>query len=182
VPGERPNVEPEFEPGRMLRILREHGVEFVLIGGMAATAHGSPLVTREVDITPSRSRDNLTRLSAALKELNARIRTSEMPEGIPFDHDAESLERLQVFNLVTDAGDLDVTFTPAGTKGFGDLDQDAILMRPFGIPTNVASLADVVRSKEAANRAKDQAALPTLRRLLEAEENERRDQRRRDPG
>jgi hypothetical protein len=167
-------VEPEFRPDRILRVLREHEIEFVLIGGLAATAHGSPLVTRDVDITPSRSRDNLVRLSAALKELGARIRTSDVPDGIPFDHDAESLERIQVLNLVTEAGDLDVSFTPTGTAGFGDLHRGAILMRPFGIPTDVASLADVVRSKEAANRVKDQAALPTLRRLLEAEEDERR--------
>lgn len=165
-------MEPEFRPERIFRVLHEHEVEFVLIGGMAATAHGSPVVTRDVDITPSRGRGNLAKLSAALKELGARIRTSDVPEGIPFDHDAESLERIQVLNLVTDAGDLDISFTPTGTAGFGDLNRDAILMRPFGIPTDVASLADVVRSKEAANRVKDQAALPTLRRLLEVEEDE----------
>ena len=172
-------MEPEFRPDEILRVLRQHEVQFVLIGGLAATAHGSPLLTRDVDITPSRSRDNLARLSAALTELGARIRTSDVPEGIPFDHDAESLERVQVLNLVTDAGDLDLSFTPTGTAGFGDLNQEAILMRPFGIPTEVASLADVVRSKEAANRVKDQAALPTLRRLLEAEQDDRRRERRR---
>ena len=167
-------MEPEFQPDRILRALSEHEVQFVLIGGMAATAHGSPLVTRDVDITPSRSRENLGRLSAALKELGARIRTSDAPEGLPFDHGAESLERMQVLNLVTDAGDLDVSFTPTGTAGFGDLARAAVRMQPFGIPTEVASLADVVRSKEAAGRDKDLRSLPILRRLLEAEEDERR--------
>ena len=170
-------MEPEFQPDRILRALSEHEVQFVLIGGMAATAHGSPLVTQDVDITPSRSRENLARLSAALNELGARIRTSGAPEGLPFDHDAESLERMQVLNLVTDAGDLDVSFTPTGTAGFGDLERAAVRMQPFGIPTEVASLADVVRSKEAAGRDKDLRSLPTLRRLLEAEEDERRRER-----
>jgi hypothetical protein len=167
-------VTPEFNPERILRVLQEYGVEFVLIGGLAATAHGSPQVTNDVDITPHRGQDNLSRLSKALKELGARIRTSGEPEGVVFDHDAESLARLEMLNLVTDAGDLDVSFNPTGTKGFGDLDQQAVRMAPFGVPTEVASLADVIRSKEAAGRLKDLAALPTLRRLLEAEENEGR--------
>ena len=84
------------------------------------------------------------------------------------------LDRLEVLNLVTDAGDLDLSFTPTGTRGFGDLNGQAVRMLPFGIPTEVASLADVIRSKEAAGRLKDLAALPTLRRMLEAEEDERR--------
>jgi hypothetical protein len=88
--------------------------------------------------------------------------------------DAESLARTEMLYLVTDFGDLDVSFTPTGTRGFGDLTRQAVRMMPFCVPTQAASLADVVRSKEAAGRLKDLAALPTLRRLLEAEENERR--------
>jgi hypothetical protein len=167
-------VAREFHPDRILQVLRQHEVTFVLIGGLAATAHGSPLVTNDVDITPERSRENLERLSDALKELGARIRTSIEPEGLPFDHDADSLDRMEVLNLVTDAGDLDVSLIPTGTKGFGDLERQAVVMKPFGVLTEVASLADVVRSKEAAGRLKDLAALPTLRRLLEADEDERR--------
>ena len=88
-------MAPEFRPDRILRVLEQHDVRFVLIGGLAATAHGSPQVTNDVDITPERSRENLHRLSAALKELGARIRTAAEPEGFPFDHDAESLDRLE---------------------------------------------------------------------------------------
>ena len=149
-------------------------VSFVLIGGLAATAHGSPQITNDVDITPERARENVAQLALPLKELHARIRTASEPDGIPFDHDAESLARTEMLYLVTDFGDLDVSFTPTGTRGFGDLTRQAVRMMPFGVPTQAASLADVVRSKEAAGRLKDLAALPTLRRLLEAEENERR--------
>jgi hypothetical protein len=166
-------VATDFRPDRILQVLRKHEVNFVLIGGMAATAHGSPQITNDVDITPERAAENLRRLSAALKELDARIRTESEPEGLPFDHDAESLARLEVLSLVTNAGDLDISFTPTGTRGFGDLSRQAVRMMPFGVATQVASLADVVRSKEAAGRLKDLAALPTLRRLLEAEEGDR---------
>jgi hypothetical protein len=165
---------PEFHPDRILRALQDHGVRFVLIGGLAATIHGSPLVTTDVDITPERGRANLDRLSEALKELNARIRTDATPEGLVFDHDGESLAAANTWNLTTAAGDLDVTFVPAGTSGYTDLRRDAIEVDVLGLSILVASLADVIRSKEAAGRLKDLAALPTLRRMLEAEEDERR--------
>jgi hypothetical protein len=163
-------VPAEFRPDRILGTLEKHGVEFVLIGGLAATAHGSPMVTRDVDITPARGPKNLERLSSALKELHARMRTESEPDGLEFDHGALLLSRLEILNLVTDAGDLDLSLSPSGTRGFEDLTRDAVRMEILGVSTRVASLADVVRSKEAAGRMKDLAALPTLRRLLERQE------------
>jgi hypothetical protein len=130
------------------------------------------MITADVDIAPSRDHKNLERLSAALTELGASIRVAEAPDGMPFEHDADSLARLEILNLVTDAGDLDLAFVPAGTRGYDDVRKDAVTMTLLGIPIEVASLADVIRSKEAAGRLKDLAALPVLRRLLEAEEGE----------
>jgi hypothetical protein len=160
-------VGGEFRPDRILSVLNEHGVEFVLIGGLAGAAYGSPRVTTDVDVTPLRGKGNLERLSAALTELGARIRTEEDVAGFEFRHDADSLARVETLNLVTDGGDLDITFVPAGTRGFEDLRRDAVSMVLFETPMLVASLADVIRSKEAAGRLKDLAELPTLRRLLE---------------
>jgi hypothetical protein len=65
-----------------------------------------------------------------------------------------------MWNLTTDAGDLDLRFVPAGTRGFEDLVRDAVRVDITGITLRVASLADVIRSKEAAGREKDRAALP----------------------
>jgi hypothetical protein len=167
-------VTNELDPRSIFEVLEHHGVRYVLIGGLAATFHGSPLVTNDVDVTPERTRDNLDRLSAALKELHARIRTDAVPEGLAFDHNGASLASADIWNLVTSAGDLDVTFVPAGTGGYPDLRGGAIELDVLGLTIPVAALADVVRSKEAAGREKDARTLPTLRRLLEAEENERR--------
>jgi hypothetical protein len=166
-------VAPDFSPQAILRVLEDHGVKYVVIGGIAATLHGSPHVTFDLDITPEGGRKNLERLSAALFALNARIRVEGEPGGLPFSHTWESLQRLQVLNLVTDKGPLDLSFTPAGTRGYDDLRRDAIRIEVMGVPTTVASLADVVRSKEAAGRPKDHLSLPTLRRMLE--EDRRRD-------
>ena len=144
-----------------------------MIGGLAAAIHGSDLVTTDVDITPSLGHDNVTRLSDALVELRARIRSADEPEGLPFAHDGESLARAGTWNLVTDAGDLDISFVPSGTRGFPDLRRNAVAIELLGSTISVASLPDIIRSKQAAGRPKDIAALPILRRLLD--EIERRD-------
>jgi predicted nucleotidyltransferase len=157
----------EFDPQEIFAALERHGVRFVVIGGVAAILHGASHVTTDVDIVPEEGRDNLARLSAALKELNARIRVVGEPEGIPFDHSAESLARVRIWNLVTDRGNLDLTFVPSGTRGYDDLVRDAEPMTVRGVEVPVASLAEVIRSKEAAGRERDRLVLPTLRRLLE---------------
>jgi len=157
----------EFEPQEILAALDRHGVRYVLIGGLAAILHGAPHVTTDVDVVPEESRDNLTHLSEAMKELNARIRVVGEDAGVPFSHDPASLARVRVWNLVTDRGNLDVTFVPSGTRGYDDLVREAEAMTVRGIEVPVASLADVIRSKEAAARERDRAALPVLRELLE---------------
>lgn len=156
-----------FDPEEILRVLHVHGVDYVLIGGLAATLHGSPHVTMDVDITPSASEPNLARLAEALEELDARVRTEGEPEGVAFDRSAEMLSRVSLLNLTTRAGDLDLAFEPHGTGGYPDLRPRSILIDIHGTPVRVAALADVVRSKEAAGREKDRLTLPTLRRLLD---------------
>jgi hypothetical protein len=156
-----------FDPEAILRTLARHRVAYVLIGGLAASLHGSPHVTTDVDITPERSPDNLARLAAALVELDARIRSEGEPDGLPFDRSPRLLERTSLLNLTTRHGDLDLSFEPAGTAGYGDLKRSAVEIRIRRTRVAVASLADVIRSKEAAGREKDRLTLPTLRRLLE---------------
>jgi hypothetical protein len=98
--------------------------------------------------------------------LEARIRTPDTPEGVAFPHDPQFLAGVQMLNLVTRSGDLDLSFTPAGTAGYADLSVQASRMVIVGVPVTVAALEDVIRSKEAANRPKDLRALPMLRQLL----------------
>ncbi|MEX2421867.1 MAG: hypothetical protein WD670_08645 [Actinomycetota bacterium] len=160
-------AEPELAPEKLLAVLHEHGVRFVLIGGFAAVIHGSPYVTTDVDVVPERTEDNLGRLSSALDAMHARVWTAAEPEGLPFGHDARSLLDVKVWNLVTDHGRLDLTFVPSGTTGYDDLARDAVQLSILGVEVDVASLADVIRSKEAAGREKDRLVLPVLRRLLE---------------
>lgn len=156
----------ELDLERLLQVLHRHGVVYVLIGGLAAVYHGSPFPTEDADITPQTDHANLDRLAAALRELNARIRTEAEPAGLPFAYDATSLAAARTWNLITDAGDLDLSFEPSGTQGYPDLRRDASNAQLYGLTVQIASLADVIRSKQAANRPKDQRVLPTLREIL----------------
>jgi hypothetical protein len=161
---------PPFDPVRLLRVLDEHDVEFVLIGGVAARLQGAPILTQDVDITPASDGENLERLAAALRALRARLRSPADPDGVEFPIEARFLGGARSWTLVSDVGDIDVVFEPAGTQGFGELAADADRLVVADDPllvVAVASLGAVIRSKEAAGREKDRAALPLLRRTLD---------------
>jgi hypothetical protein len=161
----------DFHPERMLEVLAGREVRFVLIGEMAAVLHGDVGVTVDLDVVPEHSSSNVERLAGALLDLGARNRTEGEPDGLPFDCSPEFFRNLpadSIVNMSTDAGDLDVTFCPSGTQGFPDLRRDAVEIEAADrLYILVASLADVIRSKEAAGREKDRLALPRLRRLLD---------------
>jgi hypothetical protein len=155
-----------FRPDKIFAVLQHHRVDYVTIGGIAATLHGSNLRTGDLDICPSLKANNLSRLAAALQDLRAKIRAEGAPYGISVSIDASFLESLQMVNFTTRYGDFDVSFSPAGTTGFEDLSSDAIEFDLDGLVVPVACLEDVIRSKEAANRQKDRDQLPSLRALL----------------
>ena len=156
-----------LEPDELFACLDRHQVQYVLIGGLAAVLHGSPLPTVDADICPSRERENLTRLAAALRELDARIRSADTPTGVPFPVEATFLSSVELLNLQTRVGDLDLVFVLAGGSDYEILARRARAMRVRDLTIHVAALDDVIRSKEAADRPKDRRGLPVLRQLLE---------------
>ena len=155
-----------FSPVELLEVLVEQGVDFILIGGLGATVHGSPYATVDVDIVPRQDRPNLDLLSNALRALDARVYVSA-EETLRFEHDGASLSDAAVWNLATAFGGLDITYVPAGTTGYSDLAERSQSIDIGGVVVRVAALEDIIRSKEAANREKDRVVLPALRRLLE---------------
>ncbi len=151
-----------LQPQQLFDTLARHHVEYVLIGGLAATLHGSSALTNDADICPEPSPGNRERLAAALRDMRARVRTEAEPDGVRFSVDADFLRRTQLVNLTTRFGDFDIAFQPAGSRGYEDLVRNAIGIEIDGTVVRVASLADIIRSKEAANRPKDRATLPIL--------------------
>jgi len=156
---------PRFQPRVVIDTLNRNGVRYVLIGGVAATLHGSSLRTGDTDICPDGRTDNLEKLANALKDLRARIRTEGVEGGLPFSCDAAFLSRVALLNLETEAGDVDLSFTPSGTKGYDDLVAHAATFDLDGVAAPTAALMDIIRSKTAANRPKDQTSLPVLEEL-----------------
>lgn len=154
-----------LDPGRILRVLDKHRVRFILIGALAARLYGFPRLTADAGITPDGERANTVRLAKALRELKARIYTDTIPEGLEFDCSAEMLSRAAMWNLVTSAGRLDIAFKPAGTEGYADLASGAARFEAFGVQFDVASLDDIIRSKEAAGRPKDREDVAIMREL-----------------
>lgn len=157
---------PTFDPRPICRVLNDHAVEYVVIGGFAAVLHGSALPTADVDVVPSRDDHNLGRLGHALHALDAKLRTRGGPVDAPLDGPFLRAMPLMV-NLTTRYGDLDVTFEPAGPRqGFEDWNADASDVEiGDGLSIRVASLDAVIDSKRAAGRPKDERALPHLESL-----------------
>jgi hypothetical protein len=145
--------------------MARHNVAYVLIGALAGRLYGFPRVTADIDIAPAQADANLRQLARALTALNARVYTEAVPEGLAFDCSVRTLKRAGMWNLVTDAGRVDIAFIPAGTRGYDDLAQNAERFTVFGTVISVASLDDIIRSKQAANRPKDRADVLMLKEL-----------------
>jgi hypothetical protein len=147
--------------------LNAHEARFVIIGGIAGVLHGSPVPTNDFDICASSDSANLERLAQALKDLDARIFTATVPEGLAWARDAKALAQAGIWNLITRYGRFDISFVPSGTEGYEDLRRGAVEIDLDGEPALVASVIDIIRSKEAAGRPKDRRGLIALRKLLE---------------
>jgi hypothetical protein len=154
-----------FDPLRTLRVLADHEVRFVMIGGLAGRLWGSPTVTNDLDVCYAAEPDDLVALAAALRALDARLRGVD--EDVPFVVDAESLASSDSFTFITDAGNLDLLAVPAGTDGFDDLVRTASEMDLGGVTVAVADLEDLIRMKRAAGRPKDLIEVEVLGAVLE---------------
>jgi hypothetical protein len=159
--------DADFRPLDVLETLARHRVRFVLIGGLAGSARGSPVITGDIDICYARDPDNLGCLADALNELGAKLRGRGIPEDLPFRLDAKTLEADDSFTLVTSAGSVDILGTPSGTSGFPDLDAGATELDIGGVAVRVASLDDLIRMKRAAGRTKDLTHLEWLKAVRE---------------
>ena len=164
-----------FDPRRILEVLAVHDVEFVVIGGIAATFHGSPYLTYDVDICPADEDDNLRRLAAALEELDARVRVTDEPDPIRIYFSPRVLRSAPFLNLSTRFGALDIVHKPGGTEGYDDLIRDATRVAVGAVQIVTASRADVLRSKESIRRDKDLLTINILRELEERERQEKPD-------
>ena len=149
----------------LLRSLAEAGVEFIVVGGAAALAHGSPRLTRDLDVVYRRSPENLARLAAALAPHRPYPRGA--PPGLPFRWDAQTLGNGLNFTLETALGWVDVLGGIAGGPSYEALLPDSMEIEAFGVRCRCLTLARLIATKRAAGRPKDFEAIAELEALIE---------------
>lgn len=158
----------DFE--KLLRALARGGVEFILVGGVAATAHGSVRLTVDLDVVYRRTDENIARLATTVGKLCPYLRGA--PPGLPFVWDVQTIHSGLNFTLSTDLGDLDLLGEIAGGGGYDALMPHTIVLKIFGLQCRCLNLAHLIHVKRAAGRPKDLEAIAELEAL--AQETERR--------
>lgn len=163
---------PPLQAAELLQLLDRHAVRYVVVGGLAATVHGTTRVTFDIDLVPEWTDDNLARLASALVDADAQLQPPDSSTPVTFPIDAHSLRQFEVSTWRTRLGDLDVIIgTPTATRGrlarYDALAQRAEQREAFGVAVLIADLDDIIESKEALGRESDLVALPELHRLRE---------------
>lgn len=154
LPQRPPRVRELLEP------LIRHDVDFVIVGGLAGTLHGSSIPTFDLDLAYDRDDRNLARLAEALGEIGVTLRGA--PPDLPFQLDAKTLAFGANFTFETRLGDLDLLGDVSGIKSYDGLRKRSSVQEVYGLRVRVASIDDLIAMKRAANRRKDQLMLEEL--------------------
>jgi hypothetical protein len=150
-PEQLPPQPPDLRA--LLAPLIRHGVDFVLIGGMAGISHGSSYPSYDLDVAYARDPSNIARLVDALGEIGVRLRGA--PADPPFLLDAKTIENGSNFTFATSHGDFDILGHADGMPAYKELRDAAPLREILGLDIRVASIDHLIAMKRAANRPKD---------------------------
>ncbi len=165
------DLGPPLQLAPLLQALDRHGVDFVVVGGVAGLAHGSSYPTYDLDVAYARDPANLERLVAALRELGVTLRNA--PADLPFQLDAATLANGSNFTFESEYGNFDILGHIAGIRSYEELRAGARIEQIKSVPVRIASIDHLISMKRAANRVKDKLMLEDY--LVIADE-ERREQ------
>lgn len=154
-----PEVDAPLDAERILRSLAEHGVEYVLIGGLAVQTHGHVRTTNDADLIPAPDPANLRRLAAALRELDAKVLNPGEEET---EIDAKMLSRATIWQFVTRDGGIDVMHEVPGARSYAELSERALHVRLGDVDVPVVGLDDLIQMKLARGRPVDLADVAAL--------------------
>ena len=147
----------------LLGVLDGHQVQYIIIGGAAATAHGSARLTLDLDIVYERSKENIERLADALKNSSPYLRGA--PPGLPFKFDSATISRGLNFTLDTKHGPLDTLGEVTGGGNYQALLPHTFELQLFGVKCRCLDLSTLIRVKRAAGRPKDFEVIAELEGL-----------------
>lgn len=149
----------------LLRLLTENKVEFIIVGGAAATAHGSARLTLDLDVVYRRSSENIARIVNALKPIQPYLRGA--PAGLPFDWSVETIAKGLNLTLITTLGALDLLGEIVGGGGYDQLFPETIDVEIAGVNCRCLNLERLIKVKRAAGRPKDLETVAELQQILE---------------
>jgi hypothetical protein len=149
----------------LIRVLTENRVDFILIGGLAAAAHGAIRTTKDVDVVYARTEANMARLAAALTPLQPYLRGA--PPGLPFRWDAETIAHGLNFTLTTALGDIDLLGEVTGGGDYERLVPHSIEIEAFQTRCLCLDLDTLIHVKRAVGRPKDLEVIAELEALRE---------------
>lgn len=160
----RDNNPPMTEFGRILALLLDAGVEFVVVGGVAGNALGAPRTTLDLDIVYQRTDANIERMVKALATVHPYLRGA--PPGLPFKFDVATVKRGLNFTLTIDLGWLDLLGEIVGGGKYEDLLPHSTMANAWGRTFRCLKLEKLIEVKRAAGRPKDFEAIAELEGIL----------------
>lgn len=152
-------ASPPLDAERIFEALDAHGVDYVVVGGVAVQAHGHVRMTNDVDLIPAPTPENMDRLAAALRALKARILNAGA-ETLPID--AQMLPRATLWQFATRCGDIDVLHDAPGAAPFAQLRKRALVIELSGRSIQIAGRDDLISMKRASGRPVDLADIAAL--------------------
>jgi hypothetical protein len=152
----------------LIRLLTQSKVEFIVVGGAAATAHGAARLTLDLDVVYRRTSENIARLASALNPLEPYLRGA--PLGLPFDWSEQTIRNGLNFTLTTKLGAIDLLGEVTGGGNYEALLPYTVRLEVAGVECLCLGLRRLIEVKRAAGRPKDFDAIAEL----EVIEEERR--------
>lgn len=149
----------------LISLLVAGRVEFIIVGGAAATVHGASRLTDDLDLVYGRGRENVDRIIESLAPLAPYLRGA--PEGLPFKWEAQTILNGLNFRLTTSLGPLDLWGEIALGGTYKQLLPHTIRVNVFGKECLCLGLARLIEVKRAAGRPKDFEAIAELQTILE---------------
>lgn len=154
----------------LLKLIHDHNIECILIGGFAAVIHGSSSSTYDIDIVYNPSKENIQKIVKALNPYNVRLRGKNLPSDLPFIFDEDAFKNTHNFTLETDLGYIDLLLDIPGFKSYTELENHSQIYTISEMEFKVLKLEALIKNKEATNRKKDQNLLDQLKELKRLKE------------
>ena len=152
----------------LIRLLTENNVDFIIVGGAAATAHGSARLTLDLDVVYGRDTENISRLVEALRSIQPYLRG--VPPGLPFEWSVETIGKGLNFTLITALGALDLLGEIVGGGGYKELLPHTVEIEVAGVNCKCLGLQRLIEVKRAAGRPKDLEVVAELEQILSEEQ------------